>query len=221
MRKIRANPIVMAILVFLCATTVGCTPEKAVVPGPIPIPARADTYPMDFEDAVQLLDGAPELVAEFKLLHPASEDSPLGSNCCQIEVYFKHRPTLFVTAFICIVDSGTGESAEHGLWLSEEYVFVTMERRFASEIVDSGGYLRGFQGDVFHPSIGDTALRVTGSGIADYLQHGSYDFYFDNLAFQRAQVLILLETYAYSPAELIPLDSYARGIVQRIDALHS
>ena len=211
----------MVILTFLCATTVGCTLEKAVVPDPIPIPARAHTHPMSFEDAVQLLDGAPQLVAEFTLLHPASEDFLFGSNCGQIEVYFKEHPALFVTAFICIVESGLGSSAEHGFWLSEEDVYVTMERRFASEIVDSGGYLRGFRGNVFHSAIGDMALRVTGSGIADYLKHGSFDFYFDNLVFQRAQVLILLETYAYSPLELISLDSYARGIVQRIDGLDS
>ncbi len=218
MYTFRLGPLVLTGLILACVA-VGCAPDEAPQPDSTPTPARTETRPMSLEDAVRVLDGAPELAAEFKLLQSVSEDSLLGSDCSQFEVYFQEHPLLFVTAFICIVESNPGQSAEHWFWLSEADVYEAMKSRFVRDIVDSGGYLRSFRGEISHPSVGDMALQVTGSGIADYLKHGSFDFYFDNLAFQREEVFVILETYAYSPSHLISLDSYAQGIVERIDGL--
>lgn len=217
--RVRRSCAVMLLLV--AATIASCAPEVAPGPAPTPTPTPTVTCSITLADALQLVDLASDFPATFEVLDAASEGIFLEPDCSEIQVYLEEHPLCFVTAYICIAESSLGQAAADSSMRNDADIYEAMRRRFEDDIVENGGYMGHFHGTVSHPAIGDMAVRMTGSGIADYVKHGTFDFFFDNLAFRRAEVLVFLEAYAYSEGDLISLDMYAQGIVERIDLLKS
>ncbi len=197
--------------------------EAVSLPFTVSDTAAAPTGSITLDDAWDILDMGADLPAAFREVDAVGEgmsnaDLGLGPDFSEVRLYLMDSPFSLLWGTMSIVEGSIAQAGTDEALRDEAAFLQEMQQGLESDFLEMEGGLTEFQGTTSRPNIGDTAILASAYAVADFGDLGLVDMYIDQLAFRQGDCFVLLQRASYFEDYPVPLETVARGIVQRINA---